>query len=269
MLFVSQEEIDRTLQCPRCSLRFVDPRIILPCFETLCLKCIQYLCQDIKFNCFFCHVKHEIPEKGDGFPPDKSKAQMLNLQASEIYRGSNVEAFKEKCRRVAQLAGDFESSMDASPAIIKKHCLDLKAHIGTLVEKRIQDLHDMRDELYLKVNSYEQECLKNVQNINNKQQAATNNVQEAKTFSNELSEHLKKFKTNEDVSEKIQQADSHLARLDKLLDQLRGSQLSGKLLTFNENKLAITDLIGTFEVKRLDTLQDFKPLYDDFSLGLS
>jgi hypothetical protein len=82
-MFHGEEEIKRSLICARCNLKYVDPRIIIPCFETLCINCIEDLTENkSQFNCHFCRLKHAIPVSG--FPANKTVAKLLTLKASDV-----------------------------------------------------------------------------------------------------------------------------------------------------------------------------------------
>jgi DNA-directed RNA polymerase subunit RPC12/RpoP len=119
-MFYGEEEIASNLVCPRCKVKFVDPRIIVPCLETLCINCIEEL-TDVKtneINCHFCRVKHLIPAAG--FGPNKLMAQLLSLKANEVSRSANVEAVKEKLSRIEQLKDQLKTNIETSELIINE-----------------------------------------------------------------------------------------------------------------------------------------------------
>jgi hypothetical protein len=80
-MFYGEKEIASNIICQRCNVKFADPRIILPCHETLCINCIEELtdAKSNEINCHFCRVKHQIPAAG--FGPNKLMAQLLSLKA--------------------------------------------------------------------------------------------------------------------------------------------------------------------------------------------
>jgi hypothetical protein len=251
-MFYVEEEIASSLICPRCKLKFVDPRIIVPCGDTLCNNCIDDLSTYNQLDCPFCHVTHTTPV--GGFPPNKTITHLLHLKASDVYRNANVEALKMKLNRIQHLHNDFKSKLDNSAIIVNEHCREMKTKIDLLVETKKMQLDEMRDEYVKRITSYEQECVSNMQKRDTK--SLLDAVEEINVFAGKCKDYLKNFKIDEAVvSERAQASDVHIAHLEKHLEQLRGAQFNGQLLKFkaNEDDASKTEAtIGKFEFERLE-----------------
>jgi hypothetical protein len=244
-----EEKIAGNLICPRCQSKFFDPRLIVPCFETLCLFCIEDLTNKTnnELDCFFCHAKHAIP--AGGFVPNKIAAQMLNLKANQIPLSPNMAELKEKHDRIQNLTQEFESTVVKSRLIVNEHCLELKAQIDVLVETRKKELDIQRDELFQKINSYERECVVYLEKIGNK--FLSESLERAKTFARDLGQYLQRINKNPDF--KSREADDHLASLNTLLRQANGVQFGGQLLKFHAIVESKTESIGFLELEKLET----------------
>jgi hypothetical protein len=253
-MFYREDDIAYKLICPRCNVKFVDSRIIVPCHETLCVNCIEDLteAETSEINCHFCRVKHQIPAAG--FGTNKIMIHLLGLKADEVYRSANVEAVKEKLSRIQQLKDQLKTNIETSELIINEHCRGVKIQIDLVVETKMKELNDMRDEYLAVVNAYERDCLNNLPNLDT--QVLFRAVDKANQFVNELKDYLKSFRIDENVvSTQSVACDRHLAELEGSLLYLKGSQFRGQVIKFKPNELKI-ESIGAFEY---DTIE--MPMY--------
>jgi hypothetical protein len=161
-----QEEtmLERGLTCPRCNVRYVDPRIIEPCGETLCARCVEgLLAQNGQFDCFFCNVKHEMPE--NGFHPNTLIAQMLQVRQSSTSNNEDVILdatspsviqLQEKLNQIQTLTRQIQSKMENYKFIISEYCQDMRDEVNMVVDTKKRELEEMRDELVKKIEIQEQ-----------------------------------------------------------------------------------------------------------------
>ena len=77
-MFYNKDEVDKNLNCPICGKKFESPKIVVPCFQTFCLKCIQESSIDDNFMCRACDKEHKIPEKG--FEPNDVVERLLKTK---------------------------------------------------------------------------------------------------------------------------------------------------------------------------------------------
>jgi hypothetical protein len=261
-MFYCEEEIASSLICPKCQRKFVDPRIIVPCCETLCMSCIEAASSRHlnEFDCHFCGLKHALPEAG--FAPNKTIARLLDLRANELFRGSSIEKLKEKLARIQKRVDTARSEVSRSRLVLNEHCSEVKAQVDLLVETKKQELDLKRDELLQQIDAYEQECVARLADIDRAQ--ITLKMDQASEFACDANAYLKNFQIDENLlSEQSQEADSYLENLDKLLVQLKLAQFNGKLLRFRANNGSTAGelTIGQIEFDEFNGQIDAEPLF--------
>jgi hypothetical protein len=236
-MFYLEEQIDRSLMCPRCRARYVDPRILVPCCETLCQTCIDHLTDTNnnrhEINCYFCRQKHKIP--ANGFAPNKTIIQLLNVCSAEVYRGAHVETFKTNLSRIQELTSEFESGVEQAAHTLQQHCGKLKADVDEFTETKKKQFDEMRDDLWQKVNSYEQDCQSMMQN----KWLCCDGVEQASAFAQEWKGYLSSPDIAESVvSRRNREAEHHLGELEELLTQLKSATgpFKWQLLELRENR---------------------------------
>jgi DNA-directed RNA polymerase subunit M/transcription elongation factor TFIIS len=95
-LFYEKEEIDKELKCPSCLEKFVSPRL-LPCGDSICLRCIQFIKVQKGNNLFKCPACEEVHTiSSQNLPRNKILEKLLDKEANEVYRNNNVEELKKK-----------------------------------------------------------------------------------------------------------------------------------------------------------------------------
>jgi hypothetical protein len=103
-----EENQFHNLNCPICEEIYDDPKI-LPCGETICMKCIPKMIE--KYNltnvshlkCLFCKKIHEIPKSG--FPSNKIVVNLINESPRTNYlvmysRSKKSEILKNSLRLI-------------------------------------------------------------------------------------------------------------------------------------------------------------------------
>jgi hypothetical protein len=236
-MYYHEEEIFSHLICPRCKTKFIDPRIIVPCFETLCDKCIGDLTDDKKneIDCYFCHRKHPTPN--GGFASNKILIHMLNLKANEFNTSESVKKFGEIIDVIKSRNEELESNVAKSRLIINEHCSEVKAQIDLLVETRKKQLDDMRDDLLQIIDAYEKECVDNLGQIDTK--VFLDGINETNKFLSDSREFLKRIRADQDedaIRDMTRDADDHLANVESLHLQLKGAQFNGHLVNFKPSE---------------------------------
>jgi 16S rRNA C1402 (ribose-2'-O) methylase RsmI len=82
-------------------------------------------------------------------------------------------------------------------------------------------------------------------------------------FARQTKDYLKSFQIDDQlVAEHSQNADDHLANLEKLLGELKGAQFNGQLLKFTPSELKI-ESIGALEFNKLKVPQNFDKISPD------
>jgi hypothetical protein len=255
-MFFRTDEVDCNLTCPRCKTKFLDPRIIIPCLETLCNNCIEQLTENNEINCYFCDVKHPISDLG--FGSNKILAKLLEVKANEINRSQNAELLKQNLKQCQIQVDEYKSKIDNSQFIISEHCRVVKTQINLFFETKMRELDDSRNKMLKEVDIYEVECSKHWQELDTK--LLRDQVDQMSKFISECTDYLNKFLIDENViSEKRRDAFDHLDNLDKLQKELKGAQFNGRLLTFKQSELNV-DSIGEFGHDELEMPQHVQNL---------
>ena len=73
-MFYDENEINNTLNCPMCEIRYEEPKQ-LPCGQIICNYCVSKL--DKEFNCSFCLKNHQIPT--ESFPTCDLISKLLSI----------------------------------------------------------------------------------------------------------------------------------------------------------------------------------------------
>jgi len=96
-MFYAEDDISELLNCPNCKKRYRDPRS-LPCGETICDDCIEYLSistgDSNTLNCPYCKETHRIPESGFA---NKLILKLIE-KSHEVYRSKEFDDLKPKLK---------------------------------------------------------------------------------------------------------------------------------------------------------------------------
>lgn len=185
---------EEALRCPECKNHFESPRI-LPCMESICLKCISNLDD---FQCPFCCEIHAVPK--NGFPINKSLLKVLNSLEEEIaLNKTDVEKYRTCVKNTEELVNHFECDIEKAKGEIIQYCEGVKTKIVNTIDQQVFFLNDIRDELVDEVHLYEKDCLKTLEQ--NSQELNT-----FKTYANNcrvLVEDSKKAESKKNLSKLI------------------------------------------------------------------
>lgn len=185
---------EEALRCPKCKNRFESPRI-LPCMESICIKCISNI---DTFKCSFCYEIHTVPI--NGFPVNKSLLKVLNsIDDGQILDKNDIEKYRTQVKTTEELVNYFEYDIENAKDEIKKYCEGYKTKIVNTVDQQVFYLNDIRDELVDEVYLYEKDCIKTLEQ----------NSQELNTFKTYaydcrvLIDDLKKAESKKNLSKVI------------------------------------------------------------------
>lgn len=103
-MFYEHNQVDDLLTCPNCNDRYDIP-YLLPCFRTICNKCIKKQTdKNYKLNCPFCtDIKHNIPKHG--YVINDALNSLLKLKPVDVHRA-------EMYRRIADLLKMIQISIN-------------------------------------------------------------------------------------------------------------------------------------------------------------
>jgi hypothetical protein len=178
-MFYEVEKIDSFLNCPRCSKRFVMPRI-LPCGKTLCQCCIDELCDLTRaetnsnahkaacINCPCCRKSHTVPADEGCFILNEFIVKTLEIKPEKVYRCASFEKFDSLLGKIEKDICEVEVKISNPEAKIREHCEKIRNQIDLNTEIIIEKISNYRDQLFNEVNNYEQVCISNLKPIDRK-----------------------------------------------------------------------------------------------------
>jgi ribosome-associated translation inhibitor RaiA len=211
-----------------------EPRILAPCGETLCLKCIESSSSlNGELDCFFCQVKHPIPE--NGFTPNRALIKLLTMKPDEVYRNSGVEKLKENLNQIDALAHELKLKVQNSNLIVKQHCDQVVNAIDLITELKIEEINATRKDYLKQVASYETTCFERIKRAD--VLSFDTFAQEANAFAKESRHYLRDFKIQEPiVDERNQQAEKFRQTLEERLAELKRIQFNDMNLECKESR---------------------------------
>ncbi|RNA20225.1 tripartite motif-containing 45-like [Brachionus plicatilis] len=147
-----------SLSCPRCKDRFESPRI-LPCMESICVKCID---SNDKFECPFCYQVHSVPP--GGFPINKSLLKVLSsVGEHKIFDRYELEKYRSHLKNAEELVNYLDCDMEKAKAEILQYCENIKTQILDTIDQQVYYLNDIRDELVDEVYLFQKDCIKTLE----------------------------------------------------------------------------------------------------------
>lgn len=226
--FYPEDEIKKNLTCPCCHKTYDDPRIVVPCAETLCFNCIRdHTCENKKeFQCFFCKTKHTIPESG--FKSNKNLNEILKLKAKTVFKSRSIEKFKSKFTKLQKLEQNLKRKVDESSVTVRKHCCSLRNQIDIKTKSLQEELTKCHDRLLKQVNDYEEICLQSIeQNLNNYR----NTLNNCEHFRRDYENWVSGFEVDLDLIE------GKIIQVDQNIENIRNSCFDFNWFVFDKEKL--------------------------------
>jgi ElaB/YqjD/DUF883 family membrane-anchored ribosome-binding protein len=244
------DDVESKLNCPGCKLRYVDPRILTPCFETLCLKCIQSRTDPTLGNeieCPFCQLRHPIPE--GGYFPNKVIVNLLQVNQSQLYTSQQAQRLGKNLVSLKSLAATVEEKMTKSGLDTHNRFTQLKAQVNLVWEQKRAEIGKIGQNLFKNVEDYEMDRKAEMN-------AGKFNVDDEREFIQETEKQLRNSQTDgSDFDELNSRAEKYISCWSKKLNAFQQQQAtssssreSSHRLQFHSNELRLDEkLIGTLE----------------------
>lgn len=249
-MFYNKDEVDKNLNCPGCGKKFESPKIVVPCFKTFCLKCIQESSVDDNFMCRACDKEHKIPEKG--FEPNDVVERLLrtnyghfskrNLIAKEDLQ-ENFDKFKQTAGRFVELAARIEPK-------IHDHCDSLRIKIDLATEEKINELNDIRKKFLKQVDNHRTSQLNRFEIEQTKIKDSRHEFDE---LENKCKECTEMFHVNESLADTLTK---DITRKIKFIEQYNLEKFVGKEFEFKPNDTPLSDcILGTIGSNFVDPVK--------------
>jgi hypothetical protein len=250
-MFYKQEDVDQAIICGICHSVYKNPRL-LPCSESACHECIQFMIQtdpNHEFVCNFCHEKHT-PGK-DGFLLNGTLMKLLKAKAGSVYRNEQVARLKEKLDEIKSKSDEFKLSLENGVDQVKKHCIQLRNQVDLETERLMEEAHSFNESLIMEINKYEVECIKSFQSNSIKNDDKF--IVELDKFYSDKTKYLNEFNIDEKQVEKaVAKADSHLEQLKIKDASLKYTIFNGQEAEFVKRQYRIDrTLLGKLVYKSL------------------
>ncbi|CAF0898811.1 unnamed protein product [Brachionus calyciflorus] len=155
------EKPDIFFRCLNCKLDY-DLPLVLPCGDSICLRCLQKQTRNSQFNCVFCHQVHLVPK--NGFPLNKCLAKFVK-SLDNLYRGPIFQDYKLNLEKIEDLKHDISKLFPSAVGKTMKYCSETINEIDLAADKQIQAIKDQREFLVSEVDSYKTECYENLKNL--------------------------------------------------------------------------------------------------------
>jgi hypothetical protein len=260
-MFYKESDINEVLKCPRCQMKYIDPRC-LPCMECICNSCLESLLEKQsthlkdKFKCCYCNEEHEIPEKG--FPIPKHLEKLLAKKPNVIYRSKSLEELNVQLQSMKIEIDDIECTLENGIEKIKERCSLLKHLIQIKTESLIDEISKLSNEMVKKIDKYEIECAESFEKSIEIKERVKKIASEGKSFYETTNKYLAQFKINEqEVTQLISKTKQTLNDCKILSSDLLQSLFTTSYLEFDENiKKLDTSIIGCLSSKNLKQIID-------------
>ena len=226
MMFYKKEDIDQSLTCFNCGNKFDQPLLIVPCCETLCLKCVNSLTAGDDFNCCFCNVVHNVPR--GGFKLNMAIDKLLKSRPGEVCQKKILaqKNLTEKFNTFKRLVETFSFNIRALETDVDTYCSHMQSRIDLAAEEKIEQIKRIRTYYLKHTTDYKTTCLNNIeQNKPRLEKMQTEFAELLQTCEDTLSG----FETAEDVAEMLG------IEIDKQIDLI--NTVGFNKLKFTETKL--------------------------------
>lgn len=247
-MFFLKKQIDIGLTCPLCKSYFEDPRL-LPCSHTFCQECIQDSIRDTSQTlvCPQCGKKHEVPR--DGFPLNGVALYLTDSKADYVHHPQRSKHLANKIELLKESAERLKSRVSNGAIVIRERCAKLKIQMDLQAETRIEQIHQLKDELKSQVDKYENECVEAYENVPTSEiEQASKLVEEILSFCAQSEQCLNQFSLDSrKVNALIEESEKYS---DSLIDTELKQIMKNKLLEFKKSEAEFDrDIIGKIAIK--------------------
>jgi hypothetical protein len=246
--------IETELVCLSCKTRYEIPKV-LPCGYTICKSCeldLIIIKDTKKIECLFCNEEHELPK--NGFPINKSIANMLGKSSLTVNRGDVHDATTKKICELKSISSNFMNDLNDPIEKIKTYCELQKSKIELKTESMKQYLEKYCDNLTNQINNFEKECLEKNQN-----QGKFDNFKRFIAKCDKQYETMSVFLNKPDIQDKDLKIKYKEA--SSLINDLENDKKAFESVVFNKRKLCFTE--NDFELEeKLFGECTFIPLID-------
>jgi hypothetical protein len=144
-MFYEHNQVEDLLNCVNCGERYDTP-YLLPCFRTICKKCILNSTNNNQFSCPFCaNAVHQVPP--NGYAINDTLNSLLKLKPVDVHRAEMFRSMGELLKKIQLNIND----LDDLEANIRANLFDyyelIKKEIIQSADNLIEQTLKYRDKL--------------------------------------------------------------------------------------------------------------------------
>ena len=244
-------DIGGILTCNLCEC-FFESAIILPCFETMCLKHVEELKSGYgglneEIKCHFCGEQHQIPR--NGFANNKQVTGMIQLEYHKIELSKSSLA-NDLCKKIDEIIAKYENLNKEPENYIQDYFQELINQIDLRREEIKLDIDEWHEERLEEIQKYKTECLEKLN-----KEVPLNNDQIIKEFKGKSQSWKEKLKISEIIKkefshEKIEKdLRSDIATIKQKIAEYKENLLRGNTYEFEDTTPFSTEDLGQINVK--------------------
>ena len=267
-MLYGEECVSSLIRCQLCQSILKEAKI-LPS-GLFCNNCITELTKNVdqeskEFKCKACDETHSIPK--NGFKSWKCSnsffRQFRRAKLEETYRGESADKLKKNLYKFQKKIDEFDFKLTKGIDSVKEHCLKLKNEINLEAEVAIKSIQYLREEMIGELNSYEANCVSNLELDKINQERFNGFLKTLKNFHQYWSLYLKKYQINE--TEMVDAINSFLEFEQKIEKEKRDLEVflfNNKSINFNKN--LIKNYLGNLDTKVINENYTKTRLKDNF-----
>jgi hypothetical protein len=166
-MYYDSKSVDTLLTCQYCLKRFDTPRLLIPCGNTICTRCLamKFECSDLNSDtadelyCSVCNEKHPKLSSIQDYPVQKQMHSLLKLEAKTVSRGLLYENTYSLINRLESKLSDLKENTSNKTRKISDYCEYLRDEIDVNCESAIEEIRKSREAMFDKIKAYEKQCL--------------------------------------------------------------------------------------------------------------
>jgi hypothetical protein len=255
----NQSKIENDLlKCDQCNLPFdqyCEPKF-LPCFKTICTKCVSKIEEEATNKCFKCEIcsrDHCIPD--GGFTLNEKIYNLLTCEQMEISRGREYEQLQNNLGKIETFSSRLRFDSDYSKDVIREHCNEQIRLVQLSTENKIEQINKINEVLIKFFKNYEIKCSQSssknsdfIKEITNK---LFNNIE---CFLKDKKRYLKQYKTDDEETKMFNKISEELQKeLQKENKKLTSFIFGNELIKFKSNSNEINEHeLGTIDYNNLN-----------------
>ena len=258
-MLYGEECVSPFITCKLCKTKNTELKILL--CGIFCKNCVDELTinadvETREFICKSCNESHTIPKNGFKSWEALNEFYSKELKLKDIYRGESAAKLKNNLKEIQNQIDHLDFSLANSIDVIKEHCLKLRTEVNLETELAIKQIQDIRDEMIQDIDTYQTNCISNLESNKVQTQEFDDIFNEMRSFHKEWSEYLKHYQINK--AEMIKANDQALEQHEKYkkikidLDKLIFNK---KSMIFQKKKINIEKkFLGNFGFKPIGAI---------------